>query len=160
MQKALGIIEQLRQVVAEQHAQIAALQEQVAELQERLGQNSQNSSRPPSSDGPGVIRPAKRTPSGRKPGGQPGHEGHQRALVGETEVDEIVRLTPRRCRRCGSRLHGADAAPSRHQVMELPPVRPHVTEYQLHTLSCAQCGQTTTASLPEGVPRSGFGPQV
>lgn len=160
LQEAVGIIEQLRQVVAEQQAQIAALQEQVAELQERLGENSQNSSRPPSSDGPGVIRPAKRTPSGRKPGGQPGHEGHQRELVREAEVDEIVRLKPRRCRRCGSRLHGADGAPSRHQVMELPPVRPHVTEYQLHTLSCARCGRTTTASLPEGVPRGGFGPRV
>ena len=132
----------------------------MGELEERLRQSSQNSSRPPSSDAPAVDRPAKRPPSGRRPGGQPGHEGHQRMLLPEDQVDTIVPVKPRRCRRCAAPLHGVDATPGRHQVTELPPLRPHVTEYQVHTLACAQCGATTTAALPAGVPRGAFGPQV
>ena len=128
LEEALGVIAQLLQVIAEQQVQIVALQARVADLEARLGQNSQNSSRPPSSDSPAVSRPAKRVPSGRKPGGQPGHEGHQRLLLPENEVDAIVPVKPRRCRRCGGRLRGVDAAPRRHQVTELPRVRPHVTE--------------------------------
>ena len=132
----------------------------MAELEERLRQSSQNSSRPPSSDAPAVDRPAKRPPSGRRPGGQPGHEGQQRMLLPAEQVDTLVPVKPRRCRRCAAPLHGMDATPGRHQVTELPPLRPHVTEYQLHTLACAQCGATTTAALPAGVPRGAFGPQV
>ena len=70
LEGALGVIAQLVQIIAEQQAQIVALQARVAELEARLGQNSQNSSRSPSSDSPTVIRPAKRARSGRKPGGQ------------------------------------------------------------------------------------------
>jgi transposase len=132
----------------------------ILELEERLRQSSQNSSRPPSSDAPAVDRPAKRPLSGRRPGGQPGHEGHQRMLLPEDQVDTIVPVKPGRCRRCAARLRGVDATPGRHQVTELPPLRPHVTEYQVHTLACAQCGATTTAALPAGVPRGAFGPQV
>jgi transposase len=139
---------------------IEQLLARIAELEQRLGQNSQNSSRPPSSDAPAVSRPANRTPSGRKPGGQPGHEGHQRLLLPEDAVDTIVPVKPRRCRRCGARLHGTDGTPRRQQVTELPRVRPHVTEYQVHTLGCAQCGEQTTAPWPAGVPAGAFGPRL
>ncbi len=101
----------------------------IVELEERLRQSSQNSSRPPSSDAPAVDRPAKRPPSGRRPGGQPGHEGHQRMLLPEDQIDVIVPVKPRWCRRCAAALHGVDATPRRHQVTELPPLQPHVTEY-------------------------------
>jgi len=146
LEEALAVIEQLVG--------------RIGELEERLRQNSQNSSRPPSSDAPAVRRPEKRPPSGRKPGGQPGHEGHQRLLLPEENVDTIVPVKPGRCWRCGTGLHGSDPAPRRHQVTELPRVRPHVTEYQLHTLSCAQCGQRTAAALPGGVPAGAFGPRL
>ena len=142
---------------------LAIIQQLVArmgELEERLRQNSQNSSCPPSADAPAGRRPAKRPPSGRQPGGQPGHEGHQRELLAPEDVDQVVPVKPRRCRRCGAGLHGGDPAPRRHQVTELPPVRPHVTEYQLHTLSCPQCGAATTAALPPGVPPGAFGPRL
>lgn len=157
--EALGVIEQLLQIIAEQQARILALEARVADLEARLGQTSQNSSRPPSSDPPSVAR-TSRPPSGRTPGGQPGHEGHQRMVLPVEQVDRIVPVTPRHCRRCGGRLVGADAAPARHQVTELPRVRPHVTEYQLHALACARCGVTTTAPLPPGVPRGAFGPRL
>ena len=67
---------------------IAQLEAEVRELTARLNQNSQNSSKPPSSDGPHVKRKPPKPPSGRKPGGQPGHTPHQRALVPVEEVDE------------------------------------------------------------------------
>ena len=150
--EALRVIEQLRQIIAEQQAR-------VAELEERLRKNSQNSSQPPSSDPPTVVR-ARGPRSKRKPGGQPGHTGHQRMMVPQEQVDRLVPVKPRHCRRCGGRLAGAVGDPVRHQVMEVPPVRPHVTEYQLHTLWCEACGVTTTAPLPPGVPRGAFGPRL
>jgi transposase len=48
----------------------------------------------------------------------------------------------------------------RHQVIELPPIRPHVTEYQLHRLVCPCCGISTSAELPQGVPPGGQGPRL
>ncbi len=50
--------------------------------------------------------------------------------------------------------------PYRHQVTEIPPLEPHLTEYQLHTLTCDQCGRQTRAELPVGVPRRVFGPRL
>src|SRR5258706_11274904 len=105
------LVELVLHLVAEQATAIASLQEQVAalqrenaELRARLGQNSRNSSRPPSSDLPGTRRPPKRTPSGRAPGGQPGHPGHQRVLLPLDRVDQVIRLVPAVCRHCGEVL--------------------------------------------------------
>jgi Family of unknown function (DUF6444) len=78
------------------------LELEVAELRERLGQNSQNSSKPPSSDPPSVPRPNKQQPSGRKRGGQRGHQGHGRALLPPDQVDQIVELRPVSCQQCGA----------------------------------------------------------
>lgn len=145
--------------IAEQRAEITALRAQVAALTERLGQSSQNSSRPPSTDPPSAERP--RPPaSGRRPGAQPGHAAQARALVPVAAVDAVVPVKPRQCRRCGAGLRGSDPTPRRHQVTELPPVRPTITEYQVHTLTCAQCGVTTTAPWPVGVPRGVLGPRL
>ena len=77
--------------------QLKKLELEVAELRERLGQNSQNSSKPPSSDPPSVSRPNKHQPSGRKRGGQPGHQGHGRSLLLPEQVDQIVELRPVSC---------------------------------------------------------------
>ena len=140
-------------------AKVTTLEERVATLEERLSQNSQNSSRPPSSDPAHLLRP-HRKPSGRKPGGQPGHEGAGRFLKPPEEIDEVVEVKPEVCTACGAKLKGTDPHPIRHQVTELPPVRAKVTEYQLHTLPCALCGISTTAELPEGVSRGAFGVRV
>jgi transposase len=61
-------------------ALVGALTQRMAELEQRLAQNSSNSSRPPSSDVPGSARAGKK-PTGRRPGGQPGHKKHERALL-------------------------------------------------------------------------------
>jgi transposase len=130
---------------------IAKLESEVRELTARLNQTSQNSSKPPSSDGPHVKRKPPKPPSGRKPGGQLGHPPHQRALVPVEKVDHVIACKPPQCRRCGERLTGSDPEPWRHQVVELPPVQPHVTEYQRHRLKCTRCGITTCGELPTGV---------
>ena len=136
-----------------------ALQEQNRALQEQLNQTSRNSSRPPSSDPPESQRPSR--PWGkRRRGGQPGHPGHTRTLIPVEEVDEVVVLKPDQCSGCQAPLLGDDAAPFRHQVIEIPPIQPVVTEYQWHQLVCPDCGETTRAPWPEGVPSGTYGPRV
>ncbi|OJT16193.1 IS66 family transposase, partial [Archangium sp. Cb G35] len=116
-------------------------------LRERLGLNSSNSSKPPSSDAPGAPRqPKKRT--GRRPGGQPGHKKHERALLPPENVRHVVELVPRECRGCKRRLHGQDSSPRRHQVVEVPPLSAIVTEYRCHALQCPDCGLVTRGELP------------
>jgi len=139
---------------------IAALEAQVAALQAQLQQNSQNSSRPPSSDGPQVKRKPPHPPSGRKRGAQPGHPFSQRVLVPVEEVQEVIACKPTHCRRCGNALAGTDPQPHRHQVIEVPPPVPQVTEYQLHRLCCVRCGLTTCGILPPGVPTVRYGPRL
>jgi len=129
----------LKSRVATLEAQVAQLPARVQELELQLKQNSQNSSRPPSSDPPSVQRPARK-PSGRKRGAQPGHEGHTRELLPPDKVDCIVPVRPKKCKHCGAVLPGNDLNPRRHQVWDIPKVKPHVTEYQLHTLPCLFCG--------------------
>jgi hypothetical protein len=83
-----------------------------------------------------------------------------RALVPLADVDAVLPVKPTYCSRCQHPLHGEDGQPQRHQVTELPPVQPVVTEYQLHSLVCSACGATTRAALLLGVPSRGFGPRV
>jgi len=138
-------------------AHVAVLEARVERLERQLKRDSTTSSKPPSSDGPQVERP-KRPGTGRKRGGQPGHEGSTRSLV--DDPDKVVVCKPSRCDGCGMRLSGDDAEPSRHQVTDLPPVRPHVTEYQTHALGCAGCGAVTRGTWPAGVDGRAFGPRV
>jgi transposase len=142
-------------------ARLAALEATVQHLTEQVQQNSRTSSRPPSSDPPQELgkRP-RREPTGRRPGGQPGHEGHNRAMVPVEEVDVVVPVKPARCWHCQHPLQGEDPQPQRHQVTEIPPVKPVVTEYQLHQLVCPACGEATRAEVPLGVPTGGFGPRL
>src|SRR5918999_1967657 len=140
-------------------ARVAALEATIAALQEQLTQTSRNSPRPPSSDPPSSPRP-KRPRSQRRRGGQPGHPGQTRTLIPVEDVDQIVPLKPEQCQGCQAPLWGDDASPFRHQVIELPPIEPVVTEYQWHQLVCPDCGETTRAPWPAGVPSGTFGPRV
>jgi transposase len=155
--QARALILGLQAEAAKLRADVRALQQQVHDLQERLNQNSTNSSRPPSSDTAAVKRRPPRAPSGRRTGGQVGHERQQRRLL---PPDHTLVLKPLQCRRCGRALQGEDPQPLRHQVLELPKVQPEVIEYQLHRLHCPGCGLATCASLPAGVPTGGQGPRL
>jgi transposase len=128
-----------------QRTRIAELETQVATLQARLDQNSSNSSKPPSSDPPHYKPAPKNKPSGRRPGGQPGHPRHVRPQRPPTEVVNII---PDTCTQCGRLLLGHDASPLCRQVVELPEIRPQVTEYRLHRLTCLCCGAQTRAPTP------------
>src|SRR5262245_35715809 len=147
-------------LVQQYEQRLQALQKQVDDLQHRLTQNSTNSSWPPSSDPPHVKRPPPKPTSGRKRGGQPGRKRQQRPLVPPDQVKQVIPLKPPACRRGGHDLQGDDPQPWRHQVAEIPPIQPDVTEYQLHRLTCTQCGTRICASLPEGVPTGAFGPRL
>lgn len=140
-------------------AQVEQLTGRVADLEEKLRKSSRNSGKPPSSDGPKVPPRPQKPPTGRKPGGQPGHERHERSMVPPDKVDKREVVKPVCCGDCGKRLAGTDSSPRRHQVFELPEVRPNVTEYELHALTCT-CGAVTRAELPEGVPTGAFGASV
>ena len=150
----------VRMVVLSLQAQVVALTERVSALEERTQQTSQNSSRPPSSDLPSVPVQRKGKRSVRKQGGQPGHVGHGRPLVPLEQVDAVVDAAPSACGSCGHLLLGVDPQPARHQVTEVPVVRPTVTEYRRHTLTCPDCGERTTAAWPVGMPAGNFGPRV
>src|SRR5216683_3596522 len=154
------VVEGYEQRITSLEAQVAELKGELRELRAQLGQNSQNSSRPPSSDGPHVKRKPPKVPSGRKQGAQPGHPVHQRALVPVEEVSEVVVCKPTRCRRCGGPVSGSDPAPWRQQVIDVPVPIPVITEYQLHRLSCASCGITTCGELPRGVASTCYGPRL
>jgi transposase len=114
--------EALRLESAALRVENAALRERVHELEARLGQDSSNSSRPPSSDPPQAPRKRRVLPSGRKRGSQPGHRGAFRALLPVEQVDEMVTVVPEGCRHCRRAfLHTTSRSRARvwrHQVVE------------------------------------------
>jgi transposase len=147
--------------VAHQVAVIDRLEAEVAELKRQLGQNSRNSSKPPSADSP-FVKPAPkslRRKSGRNPGGQPGHPGSTLALV--DSPNETFEYEPPACRGCGGDLAGAEQVRvERRQVFDLPPITIRVTEHRLITRRCA-CGVATCGDAPAGVNASTqYGPRV
>ncbi|HEX4394060.1 MAG TPA: IS66 family transposase [Mycobacterium sp.] len=146
-----ALVVQQAQVIAELRERVDALEAENAELKRRLGMDSTNSSKPPSSDSP-FTKPAPkslRRKSGRKPGGQPGHPGSTLALI--DAPDERMRHEPGPCTGCGASLTDApEVGLERRQVFDLPPVTVRVTEHQLIARRCG-CGATTHGTAPEGV---------
>ena len=153
-------IQALRKENDELRGQLAGLATELASLREQIGRSSRNSSKPPSSDGPGFKPPARRKGSGRKRGGQPGHPGTGPQPLPIERVDAVVDHHPDACRRCGTLLQGDDPDPLRHQVMEIPPITPLVIEHRLHRLVCPCCSTSTCATLPADVEASPYGPRL
>lgn len=133
---------------------IARLERRIEELEARLGMNSRNSSKPPSSDG--YQKPAPRSlreKSGRKPGGQAGHKG-ETLKMSETP-DETIVHRPAQCEACGQSLDGVVATEvDRRQVFDLPPQSLTVVEHRAETVFCPGCGHRTTAAFPPEVTAS------
>lgn len=147
--------------IAELKALVEKLLAKIADLEARLGMNSSNSSKPPSSDPPSTEKKQKKKKSkGRKSGAQPGHKRHTRKLLPVEEVDKTVDLVPTQCDSCQATLRGTDPNPRRHQVCEIPSIKPHVTEYRCHALECDHCGHLTQQGLPLGVPQGAFGARL
>jgi transposase len=119
----------LEETVQRLQAATEQLEATVKQVRAQRQQTSRPSSRPPSSEPlPAVGQRSRREPSGRRPGGQPGHEGPTRARRPVEEVDVVIPVKPERCPRGQPPWPGADPQPPRHHVTEIPPVKPVVTE--------------------------------
>ena len=147
-------------LVAELRAANAVLAARVAKLEARLGKNSQNSSKPPSTDA--FVKPPPRSlrrASGRKPGKQPGGQGFGLSLV--ADPDQVVVHVPLACASCGGDLGGAPVVgESARQVFDLPPIRLVSVEHRVQRRACS-CGAVTTAPFPAEVSAPAcYGPGV
>ena len=134
---------------------IQTLLVKIASLEERLSRyenpkNSRNSSIPPSHDYTRVPKTRSlREPSGKKPGGQPGHEGTTLDMV--ENPDKIIEYIPQFCTCCGrdiSQIH-AELVERRQEVV-LPVIQPIFIEHQAFQRTC-KCGKTVIADFPEGI---------
>jgi transposase len=149
-------------LIAELTRRLDEALKRIAELEARLGQNSRNSSKPPSSDLPGTA--PKSGSTGRKRGGQPGHEPSRRELLPPEQVDQFEDHWPSVCEACEAplprelRVEVGEAA--RRQVTEIPRVQAQVTEHRLHSQFCEGCGHATEAMMPPVVPAGAFGPRL
>jgi transposase len=165
-ERAVGLLLRLDELVEANQRLVEAngrLEARVAELERRLNRSSRNSSLPPSQDPPSApLRPSGKG-SGRKRGGQHGHEGRYRRLLPPERVDEIVEHWPERCGSCAHEFAEADrvdaAEPARRQLAELPPIAVTVTEHRLHRVCCPECADVTLAEPPAGS-RWAFGPRL
>ena len=139
---------------------VEQLSARVAELEARLGMNSTNSSKPPSTDGYKKPSPKSlRQRSGRKPGGQKGHTGTTLRQV--PNPDEVRVYTPERCA-CG---HCLDDTPPHHvesrQVFDLPEKLMWVIEHQIASKKCPCCGRMNHADAPPEAPGPvQYGPRI
>jgi transposase len=150
----------LRKALTQAHEQEGKTREDVAKVLDRVKQlegqvakDSHNSSKPPSSDG--LRTPVRKTQSlrgksGKKSGGQPGHQG--RTLMMVEQPDEIVMLAPNHCEQCQHDLSlEMSCREERMQVWDLPVIRLHVTEYHTQVKVCPCCQAETRANVPEGI---------
>ena len=143
-QEALAALEKRHQAV------VAQLEARIAELEKRLGKNSSNSSKPPSSDGLKRNRSLRNNRSGRKPGGQPGHAGQR--LHPSAKPDAVTALPLTQCPQCQGDLSEQPVQSEEvRQVFELPPMQLRVTEYRAARKRCPHCGRLFTAEFPAGV---------
>jgi len=138
---------------------IIQLEKRIEELERLLGMNSKNSSKPPSSDPPGTpAAPPKQRR--KKRGARNGHQPHLRSLLPQEFVKKHIHLKPEVCT-CGSTtLKDTDQPPLRHQIVDIPPMKPDVIEYVQHVCQCDDCGAFIYRPLPDDVKRNHFGPGV
>jgi transposase len=146
--------QELQQMVAEQQAEIQRLRDQLAK-------NSQNSGKPPSSDG--LKKPRTRSlrkQAGRRSGGQKGHKGHTLKMV---EQPDHVQVHPvSHCPHCATDLRPVDPCRiEKRQVFDIPPVRIEVTEHQAEVKVCPACGHRVKGDFPAQVTQPvQYGPRI
>jgi hypothetical protein len=119
---------------------IKAQAETIKDLQARLDMNSGNSSKPPSLDGFNKPAPKSlRKPSGKKPGGQPGHKGTGFKLP--EKIDVVEHALPEACFNCEHDLTGVNG-----QVIEtryesdIPPIALVTKQVNRMRVDCPECG--------------------
>jgi transposase len=139
-------------------AKFAQLEAKIVELEEKLKTNSNNSSKPPSQDPFRSKRPS--TPTGKKPGGQPGHPGHARQMYPLEKVVNVIDLKPQDCPNCGPCIFETNPISIEcRQTVELPVIQPEVIQYNIYTCRCGKCGKHVRAGVPPEA-ELGFGPRL
>ena len=145
----IKLVSSMAKVIARQAEDIIELKKRIKALEDRLSKNSTNSSKPPSTDWPKKKR-SLRKKTGRSPGGQKGHKGHNLKMVDNPDSIRVHRVST--CSKCGSSLE--DVLPTgyrRRQVFDLPPIKVEVTEHRTEEKICPHCGQINEASFPGGI---------
>ena len=142
-------LERALEIIVVLSAENELLRERIAELERQLGQNSNNSSKPPSSDG-FKKKPKSLRPTGGKTGGQPGHRGHKLTMT--DKPDEVIVHSVCQCEHCHASLKDEPVLDYEScQVFDLPPVRLWATEHQAEIKECPLCLKQSRAAFPEGV---------
>lgn len=165
------MIKNLEARIAALEAENASLQKQlnaalqrIEELMELLGQNSGNSSKPPSLDSPAQRKSRRKNKKGskRNRGGQPGHVGTTRKKAPPEDVGDTLKYIADGCERCGQSFDRTESVRvvAEHQVWDILVGPMTVTEHHSCGVSCSCCGAETVEPIPAGVPRSNFGPNV
>ena len=158
LEEAQALIHEQSKQIERLLKQLDAQSKRIAELEEKLGTNSRNSSKPPSTEshkGSGK----KKKGSNKKAGGQPGHQGKGRALFSEEQITHMHRRFPDKQCACGGEVK-TTGLHWRHQTIDIPEVKPLVMEYQLYAGTCQGCGKQHKASLPAGVSTTLVGPRL
>ena len=147
------IIGKLLAHIARQDQRIKILEAEVSQLRTRLGQDSSNSNKPPSSDSPYQETTPK--PDKGKPGGRKGHKGHRQQLMPPTRT-EVIHPGP--CT-CGCGTFTALQPYHTHQHIELPEIVMTVIHFILYRGTCTNCGKTGKGYVPKAF-QTGFGPRL
>lgn len=148
---------QLEALFLQLQAENAKLKNEIQKLRAKNDTNSNNSSLPPSQDPHRSKRKVK--VSGKSPGGQPGHAGHKRKLYPQEALSANIDVKPKICPTCHSTEFDAIVSVECRQVIELPDIKPDVTQYNIHTCLCNDCGSRVQADIPREAQR-GFGPRL
>ena len=158
LKEAQTLIDQLWEIVRVQSKtidsltlQVNTLTAEVKTLKDKLSKNSNNSSKPPSSDGYAKPAPKSlRQKSGKPSGGQRGHKGHTLRMVATPDIVEKHKITS--CTHCCADLYHAPVIDvERRQVFDLPPVELQITEHQAQIKQCTTCGEISKATFPDDV---------
>jgi len=148
--RANEIIVELRSMIVVLRTQITEQQERLQELEARLGRDSNNSNKPPSSDAPWSKPKSRRKSTGAKPGGQISHPG--RTLKQVTAPDHIVEHTPVACTGCGTDLNEAESVRyEKRQVFDIPEPKLEITEHRAALKVCPSCGSYNKAAFPKAI---------
>lgn len=157
-----AVVALVERLLAAHQAQVAELTARIERLEARLNQDSHNSHKPPSSDGPAKLPPrrSRRKRSGKKSGGQVGHPGA--TLMQVKQPDTIVTHRAPTCSQCQTDLANAPVVGHEcRQVVDLPTTRPQVTEHQALRVCCPQCQTVTAGQFPPDVTHPAqYGPGV
>lgn len=162
----LDVIQELRKENAKLQEENKRLREEnrqlkarIAELEEKLKTNSNNSSKPPSQDPYRSKKP--KSPSDKKAGGQPGHKGTYRQLAPKSQVTDFIEVLPKNCSKCGNVFSAKNICHTKvKQQIEIPPIQPQITQYNIHHCYCTKCNHVEKGESPVEVRDSSFGPRL